>query len=194
MSLPDYSEFLKKPGMLAYIEQEWQKSDMHKNQAASISEYTKDKSVIEVGCSTGNLARFLDCESYLGFDANEDALAMAEKKNPSKAFKFKFGNVRDLRRTKNQNADVVIAMAFMKHFGLHEWDEILNQLVKLSNGIVIIDCPIYKQTHDDGLKHGHHHVWMEIGDLFSRFQKLGLDCIEKINTNPVEPIFILKKI
>lgn len=190
MNLPDYSEFLKTPGMLDYIENEWQRTiHLHKAQAEVINSINSE-SILEIGCATGNLAQFLNGR-YLGFDKNEDCVQIAANKNPDKTFKA--GDIRNIRRTKNQSAQTVVAMAIMKHFGLEEWDEIMKKIISLADSYVIFDMPIAEETFDDGEKHGHHHVWMSTEDLMNRLDYLGLEVYERNDLNPVEPIFICLK-
>ena len=131
MKLPDYSEYLNKEGMLEYIESEWQNTiDNHKKQAAIINSIGA-KSIIEIGCSTGNLAQFLKCDNYIGYDNHLGSIEIAFKKDPSKKFVVK--DIRDLKPSKSNQSHLVCAMAVMKHFGLHEWDAILKKIISLSS-------------------------------------------------------------
>jgi predicted TPR repeat methyltransferase len=191
MNLPDYSEFLRKKGMLSHIENEWLKSTIHEAQAAIINEIAEDKSIIEIGCATGNLAKLIKSNNYTGFDKNEECIEIAKKKRPDKTFLVK--DIRDVRRSKNQQADIVCAFAIMKHFGLHEWDDILKKIISLSNEFVVFDMPVAEYTYDDGEKHGHHHVWMTNEDLMNRLEYLGLEVYSVNESNPVEPIYTCLK-
>ena len=192
MNLPDYSEYLKRPKMLDYIESEWQKTlVLHERQADCINQISEDKNIIEIGCATGNLAKLIKTNEYIGFDKNEECIGLAKKKNPDK--KFVVNDIRDIRRSKNQQADIVCAFAIMKHFGLHEWDDIMKKIISLSNEFVIFDMPVAEYTYDDGEVHGHHHVWMTKDDLMNRLEYLGLEVYSVNDLNPVEPIYTCLK-
>jgi hypothetical protein len=193
--LPDYSEFLNQEGVLQHIEEEWLKNKhIHEAQAKVVNkvlEYNKGSSLIEIGCATGNLASLINSEDYLGIDKNPGCIGMASDKNKGKKFICE-----DVRTFTHKPFYVVCAFAIMKHFGLHEWDEILSKLVKLSDKYVIFDMPLAFdfKTIDDGELHGHHHVWMNEEELRARIMKAGLSIVSIDYTNQVEPIFVCKKI
>lgn len=192
--LPDYSDFLDQEGMLEYIESEWQKnSHIHKAQAELINKIVRDNkinSLIEVGSSTGNLSRLLDVSDYTGIDKNVKSVLRALEKNKDK----RFYNL-DIRVCKGieHRADLICAFAIMKHFGLHEWKDIFEILVSLSSNIVVIDVPISDKTFDDGEQYGHHHVWFSLEELKEIFKDLDLKIVQVDYSNPVEPVFVLKK-
>jgi len=189
MSLPDYSEYLKQPGMLAYIEQEWKlKPEIHDNQAEIVNEIVrrfKIVSLTEVGCSTGNLASRLKIKFYQGVDSNIDSIECAKIKCPDKEF-----NVVDIRELKGGHDTLVICFAFLKHFGLHEWSNIFNKIASIGN-YFIFDMPIAYETKDDGTEF--HHVWKSKQDIINDIKAAGLELLEIFNPASVEPIFVCKK-
>lgn len=196
--LPDYSEFLKQEGMFEHIEKEWieKSKHIHQMQADAVNSVIVDYStVIEIGCGTGNIASLvksrdqLDHDHYIGIDKNPQCIGLAAYKNKGK--KFICGDIRELELLP---AAIVCAFGIMKHFGLHEWDEVLAKLVYLSSKYVIIDIPITKEaSFDDGNLHGHHHVWMNEKDFKKRVNKEDMIIVNRIDERPIEPIFICKK-
>jgi hypothetical protein len=78
----------------------------------------------------------------------------------------------------------------MKHFGLHEWKEILEILAMHTDNYLVFDMPVTdKQTFDNGHNYGHHHVFMNEKDLMTFTKELSFTLIEKDTTNPIEPIY-----
>lgn len=184
MQLPDYSEYLNKPGMLEYIEQEWLRNPhIHDAQAKFVNRaiqltLPKIKSVVEFGCSTGNLASRITADvKYRGIDSNSAALEFARTKCPDK--KFIEGDI----RTFKGKADLVIAFAFLKHFSLHELPEIMAKMRKIGT-YVIFDMPISEQPFDNGEEF--HHTWC---DPISFFKVIPLQSDD--TSNPVEPIYLI---
>ena len=182
MQLPDYSEYLNKPGMLEYIEQEWLRNPhIHDAQAQFVNDAIAStlgiKSVIEFGCSTGNLAaRILHPVKYRGIDSNAAALEFARTKCPDKKF------IESDIRTFKSKSDLVIAFAFLKHFSLHELPEIMAKLRKIGK-YVIFDMPISEQPFDNGEEF--HHSWCDIS--FFKVSPMAID-----NTsNPVDPMYLI---
>ncbi len=53
--------------------------------------------------------------------------------------------------------DLAIAHAFLKHFGLHEWDVVAGVVFSAAKW-VIFSCPIAAEDHDDGTEFHHVHV------------------------------------
>ena len=184
--LPDYSEYLNKPGMLEYIESEWQKSTIHEKQADFVLNAVRQygiKSIIEIGCSTGNLAAKLaasgalpDKFKYRGIDANTSAIELARQKVPG----FKF-DVADIRTFKGK-ADLVVCFALFKHFSLAELPAIAAK-AKSMGKYLIFDMPYAATPFDDGTEH--HHTWAPI-DFFG-FSPIAVDQ----KSNFVEPMYLV---
>ena len=152
----DYSEYLNKPGMLAWIEQEWKRNPhIHDEHARIVNEFIREYKIIsltELGCSTGNLASRIDVKFYKGIDSNEDSVTLAKTKCPEK--EFIQANIRDFKGYDM----LVICFAVLKHFGLHEWTNIFNTCSEVGR-YFIFDMPIGEQTRDDGTEF---HPCMEI--------------------------------
>lgn len=192
---PDYSEYLKRPKMLEWIEKEWVDNpagqQIHDAHAKIINDFIKEKkikgNVLEVGCGTGNIALRLTWKIYYkGIDQNPECIEMAKKKNAN-GCEFEVGDVRKLSGSVN---NLVFTFGFLKHFGLHEWNEIFNRCVLLGK-YFIFDMPIDNNTKDDG-EH-YHHVWKSRADLNKDIEAAGLELIDVKHDNPVEPVFICKR-
>lgn len=189
--LPDYSEFLKQPGMLAWVEQEWKRDpsihDYHARVVNEVIEKYNITEVVEMGCGTGNIAkRIPDSIIYTGYDFNEQCIELAKKKNNiTKAF-----FVGDIRDGSNVSWQLVLSFGFLKHFGLHEWSTIFNKVASFGK-YFIFDMPISAETHDDGVEH--HHVWKSLDDLEKDIVDADLVIINIDYTNPVEPVFVCKR-
>jgi SAM-dependent methyltransferase len=186
----DYSEYLKQPGMLDYIEQEWLKDgSFHDAYAAIINRNILDyeiKTVIEVGCGTGNVAaRLLPCK-YLGIDSNKDCITIAKDKALGMPF-----ICADIRKLNRKPVDLVFCFGVLKHFGLHEWDVIFAKIASLGQ-YFIFDIPIADELKDDG--EDHHHVWQTIDAIKDVCKKAGLEILNFSNTNKDEVYFITKRI
>lgn len=186
--MKDYSEYLNIPGMLAWIEQEWQKNKhVHQQQAAIVDNVVAKYNllaVLEVGCSTGNTASYLkNAKFYIGIDKNEEAVNRAIQKNPDLVFFH-----RDVRTYKNYY-DLAFSFAFLKHFSLDEWDEIFKRLSSFGK-YLIFDMPC-GELKDDGVEF--HHVWMPVKEVERRIEAAGLELIEILNVGSVEPVYICKR-
>jgi len=187
---PDYSEYLNQPGMLDYIEQEWLKDgSFHDAYAAIINKAIEDygiKTVIEVGCGTGNVAaRLVQCK-YTGIDANKDCIKLAKEKTGSGTF-----TVADIRKLNRKPVDLVFCFGVLKHFGLHEWDAIFSKIASLGE-YFIFDIPIADEVKDDGEEH--HHVWQTMEAMVEVLNASGLGVLRTFNTNKDEVCFITKRI
>ena len=184
MKLPDYSEYLNRPDMLDWIESEWLRNEhIHNAQADFANTVITDlgiKSVIEIGCATGNLAKRITCEDYLGVDKNESCIKLAREKNPGKKFM-----VADIRSFKGK-ADLVCAFAILKHFSLEELPVIIKKLMGMGS-YFIFDVPISEKTQDDGTEHNH--VWLTVKDMEKMLG--GKSILKSDYYNIVEPMYLV---
>jgi len=189
MIKPDYSEYLNQPGMLDYIEQEWLKDgSFHDAYAAIINKAIEDygiKTVIEIGCGTGNVAaRLVDC-SYIGVDANKECVKIAKSKTAQKFI------CADIRTYTRKPVDLIFCFGVLKHFGLHEWDAIFSKIASLGQ-YFIFDIPIADEVKDDGEEH--HHVWQTVESVKQACYKAGIEILTTTHTNKDEVCFITKRI
>lgn len=184
----DYSEYLKQPGMLNYIESEWiAKPGEHDIQASIVDVVAYRygcKSVVDIGCGTGEVAKRLSVENYEGIDLNVDCIKMAMEKRID--YKFSVGDVREIKRF----PDLVVCFGFLKHFGLHEWVSVFNRIAKMGE-YFIFDIPIGSEIKDDGIDY--HHIWMTREAISNECNGAGLKIISKHQLNKDEFIFVTKK-
>lgn len=191
----DYSDYLNRPGMLDAIEKSWTEDckDIHQHYADVVNKFSwkyNITSILEVGCSTGNVGLLIDKKSsylgYIGIDKNEASIEIARKKG---LFRLETMDIRDAYDYRLPGC-LVISFAFLKHFGLHEWSEIFIKICSLGD-YLIFNMPIAETTHDDGTEF--HHVWMSMHDLIKQLDYNDFDVKEIDNINELEPIFICKR-
>lgn len=187
----DYSEYLKKPGMLDFIEKSWltEAIPIHDFHAGVINEVIKKfeiETAIEIGCGTGNIAARLEKKiDYWGIDANKECLLLA--KNKTSGLKFYVADVRKLKVDKP--FDLVFTFGVLKHFGLHEWSDIFTKVCSIGD-ILVFNMPTAEKTKDDGDEF--HHVWMTMPEIYRNVKLNGFEVLEVIE-HGVEPIFICKR-
>ncbi len=112
---------------------------------------TNNISVLDAGCGTGGLLRFLKANEYKrlrGFDISSDAVTIASSENY-------IVEVKDLKDYKYNNElyDVIVSNDTMYFFNLKEQQEILDVFYKSLNsgGIIILNLPsfsFFRGTHD----------------------------------------------
>lgn len=193
--MKDYSEYLKKPAMLAFIETEWLKhKHIHEAQAAIVNKVLREQKiscVFEVGCGTGNVAPLLECDPdmYMGFDSNEDCVRLALEKN--KRYIFSVLDVRDIKESVEADTSMLVfCFGFLKHFSLDEWENIFKKVSSLGD-YFIFNMPV-GETKDDGTEF--HHVWMSLSEIKENIKKVGFELLEIVNDYPLEPGFICKRV
>jgi SAM-dependent methyltransferase len=197
--MKDYSEYLKKPGMLEFIENSWltEAKEIHDFHAEVINEVIEKYNlyaVIEIGCGTGNIAkRLITDKIYLGFDLNEDCIKLAIEKTGNKTRIFINRDIREFNKGDikmlNGKKSLVFTFGFLKHFGIHEWNEIFAKVCSIGD-YLIFNMPIAERTHDDGIEF--HHVWANAIELKTQIEKNGF-IVLKVIEHGVEPIFICKR-
>lgn len=169
--LPDYSDWLT-PERLDREEELWKESFNVKHLALVVQSLLDDfglQDIIEFGCSTGHIPSLINAPfdgfQYLGIDKNPDCIQRAREKNQSLDGRlFQCSDIRDVEL--GGKRDIVIAHAFFKHFGLHERDEIMKQV--LAHGrYAVFSIPVTEEdSFDDGTEF--HHTWINdqlLGDI-----------------------------
>lgn len=195
--MKDYSEYLKQEGVMEFIEKSWttECKEIHDSYAKAVNDTLKKfklKSVIEIGCGTGEVARRLKCSKYKGIDANEECVSIAfSKKTKPADVGFVCADIRDV--SAEVKYDIVCAFSVLKHFGLHEWEEIFSKVCSLGK-YLIFNMPMNDKDsicYDDGT--GFHHLWVTYDSLRNSIVANGFEILEVRNDNPIEPIFICKR-
>lgn len=158
--LPDISEYYKGP--LAEAEEKaWREVKEYERNLSAVlraRELFAIHGILELGCGTGWIPQGLPLDViYVGVDNNPEFLSLARAKNPRRTFLRE-----DLRKVTRgwlelqdrAHVDAVCCFAVLKHFGLHEWDDIFSRLLGLGNH-AIFDVQITPHDVDDG-KEFHH--------------------------------------
>lgn len=160
----DYSEWLT-PERLAVEEGLWSTSNSGNvscaaGVACSLIEAHCLRTVVEFGCGPGHLASRLPPHvEYEGVDRNEWCLDLAgERLGELNRARFSLLHC-DVREWIGRQRDLVIAHAFLKHFGLHEWTDIAD-IVFRAGRWAVFSMPISSRDHsyDDGVEFHHVHV------------------------------------
>jgi len=136
--------------------------------------------VIEYGCGTGWVPQHLPVEMhYIGVDANLYCLQLALQRNPGRMFVYA-----DVRREMVLTFDLACAFSFLKHFGLHEWDEVVAQVLRHGR-YGLFTMPVGPETRDEGVDFPH--VWVTEDRLRAAVNVAGHDVrhIEGIRTGEV---------
>ena len=169
MSRTDYSEWLT-PARLAEEERAW--GDPQRATWPHFVRAIQDvmlfgemqnapiASMIEFGCGTGWVPAGLPPNvEYIGVDANPFCLELAHLKKPRRRFvradvRYALSNV---LLQAIAPVDLVCAFSFLKHFGLHEWDDVVH--VVLQHGRwAAFSVPIADADRDEGAEFPH--VWV----------------------------------
>jgi len=161
--MKDISEYYV--GDLAIAEEKaWDEVKEYKRNYAqlelALSEFNA-KSVVELGCGSGWIARELPAGvRYVGFDKNPTFLGWAKGKNrPDRTFVYR--DVREISpawlKENHGEFDLACCFAFLKHFGLHECDDVLMLLLSLAPRAVF-DIQITDRDIDNGTDF--HHVFV----------------------------------
>lgn len=121
LKYPDVSEVLRGEA-LAKEDDTWIRLIHEKQHLAEMLTGLDFGSILEIGCGTGIYAGMLSKKfpnaTYVGVDANPEALDIAKRRNPDLIF-----SERDFRtfQTLASEFDLVCAHAFLKHFDYENW-------------------------------------------------------------------------
>jgi SAM-dependent methyltransferase len=158
--LPDYSEYLRVPANLENEEREWALHKAYERNANTLLHFANlndCRSVLELGCGTGWIPYVLGGRlGYRGIDANEYCLQLCHNKNPGELFAKADIRTLDWRF----RADVVCCFAVLKHFGLHEWDEVAASVIERGRHS-LFTVQIADEDFDDGTEYPHSWITME---------------------------------
>jgi SAM-dependent methyltransferase len=165
MIFADISEYYE--GDLVTSEEDaWNTVKEYKRNLAQVARVVKErnvKGIVEVGCGSGLIPVELPEEvRYLGIDKNPAFLNLARNKNRPMGRTFVLEDVRNVtpvwfKDQGHQAFDLVMSFAFFKHFGLHEWDDI----VKGALALAPLGCiEVQTSTHDFNNGSQFHHVFV----------------------------------
>lgn len=159
---PDYSLYLT-PEQLQIEETHWATQALYKQYAALVQKLNlaPEARLLEVGCGTGWVPTQLPASlQYLGLDNNAGCLELARAKNPER--RFVQYDIREFARCQIP-FDAVVSFAVLKHFGLHEWDQLVGYILRLAPQAAFT-LPVYKvdalpmDAFDNGTDFPH--VWI----------------------------------
>jgi SAM-dependent methyltransferase len=176
---PDYSSYLT-PAQLDVEEKLWAEGELYKKYSTIVNRLglKAGANIIEVGCGTGWVPTQLSTGiQYTGLDKNPGCLAKASEKNPERIFLNT--DIRDFAPW--QLWDAVITFAVLKHFGLHEWDAIVERVLSLGKAAAFT-LPVYENdalpmdAFDNGVDYPH--VWIRRDRLEAVLEKAGHRIVE----------------
>jgi len=181
---PDYSEWLT-PERLEEEERQWADPRLctwpiFVGWIRHVAREVEIQSVIEYGCGTGwTPSRLSESFHYIGVDANLNCLMRAMQRNPGRMFVYA-----DVRKQHVLTFDLACAFSFLKHFGLHEWDEVVAQVLRHGR-YGLFTMPVGPETKDDGVEFPH--VWVTEDRLRAAVNMAGhaVRHIEAIRTGEV---------
>jgi predicted TPR repeat methyltransferase len=174
--LPDISEWYTKERTLA-AEVDWLFTKPYKAHLEFLLPHIRQygvKSVVEFGCGTGHVGCGLPSKiDYLGVDSNEHMrqIAMRNLIAPSNYRNTELADIREWSYISLKfPRDLSTAWNFLKHFGLHEWNEIVKKL--LSHGRYgAFSMQISDHDFDNGTEY--HHVFVTEAHLESAVEAAG---------------------
>jgi 2-polyprenyl-3-methyl-5-hydroxy-6-metoxy-1,4-benzoquinol methylase len=153
-----------------------------------IKNFSKDASIIDIGCGAGRMLQFLKMEGYtntFGIDISEEQV----KKAKNKELNVKVHNYFDFASTSPQKYDIIFALDFVEHFYRDEMIELFRGINSFlnENGILIIHTP-----NGDGLFPQHiiygdltHLTIFNSNSLAQLLRSTGFNQIECFETGPV---------
>ena len=100
--------------------------------AAKKIETVKEKSILEIGCGTGELLKFMSPKKYLGIDISGDYLKKAETTFGNKNIKFQKADALNLPKI-NRKFDLVLLVNFIHHLNDKELEKVLKKIKKNIN-------------------------------------------------------------
>lgn len=98
------------------------------------------KTVLDIGCGTGDFASSLPLEisCYLGVDLNTKYIAYAKSKYQSSKIKFMVQDVTEKKFYANHKFDAVILISMLHHLSDSDLAKILPSIKKITKKIIII--------------------------------------------------------
>lgn len=107
--------------------------------SATISQYCKDKRVLDLGCGGGTYTAIIDKYSnrVLGLDISRGMLSYAKNKHPSLDLALADAHRIPL---KDESMDIVVCIGLFEYVERATVSEKINKVLK-PNGICIIQCP-----------------------------------------------------
>ena len=189
---PDYTDWLKVENRIETTVKDWDANGwIHDEQAGNINSVIKKyevASVLEIGCGSGETAKRVKHHRYTGYDKSEALLEMCKTKNVEKDFIF--GDIRNLESVTPR--DLVVCFSVLKHFGLHEWDDVYRKIITRGARLALVDVPVKETSIDDGTQF--HHVWVDLERPQKIARENGFETVWVKDNKPGEKVFLFKKV
>ena len=131
------------------LEWSWDRKKYQKTKMKLVSSLIVGESVLDVGCGTGDLYRYLENVDYVGVDQSSDMLFRAEQRNPSAKFIQK--NIYELELPPY---DTVVCLDVLHH--LPDLEPAFSILLEHARKCLIVT--LWINDRDE------HHIRQEIGD------------------------------
>ena len=113
--------------------------DKTKEFVAKYLKTNKVKTILDVGCGTGDFAVCTPKDAqYTGIDISKKYLDYASQKYGSKNKKFLYQDVTDVSFYKKQKYDAVLFVSMLHHLSDKELEIMLPVIKKITKGVVII--------------------------------------------------------
>ena len=177
MHFPDISEYYRRRDRVEVEEKAWCKTKLYERHAASVNrviELSGAKTVLEVACGSAWLPTLLPPSvAYTGVDKLDMFLEFAQKKNPGSNRTFYCGDMRELL-PKLGTFDLVCSFATLKHFGLHEWNEIAGLLLSKAP-LSVLEITVSTSDYNNGKDF--HHVFVSPARVRAVVQAAGHEIV-----------------
>ena len=173
--MKDYSDWLVGDNFRKE-EEAWaafNEGDGHRRFARHVNRL-EPRSVLEFGCGTGWTASYINCNRYVGVDANPSCIAYAQRRCPDK--KFVEREFRSYKLPTKPEVDVVLCVSFLKHFALHEWNMIFQKFLSYGRHAVFT-MQIATEDKDDGVDWAH--TWITEEHLADQLKTAGHELVDR---------------
>jgi cyclopropane fatty-acyl-phospholipid synthase-like methyltransferase len=164
--LPDISDYYDEGVNAGIEERNWAERGEHAKQAAFFAKRLHGAArVLEIGPGSGRLAELVKREyqglRWLSVERSVEMHRLCCQryaKLPAPRPEAHHGDVRQVRQ--EFWAEIVVAFAMLKHFGLHEIDGIVKLILSFAPRAVF-DVQILGKDHDNGTKYHHTYITEE---------------------------------
>src|SRR5438477_10014981 len=116
---------------------------------AAVRPFLDQGNLLDVGCGTGDLARYVDAARYVGVDRDEESIAIAKRLFPA----HRFLTLAQFAQLKNENGfERIVGLAVIEHVeDPQKWLAWLRTLLKPGGQVVLTTPhPSVRQLHEFG--------------------------------------------
>jgi len=170
----------------------WQRDQFFVQYANDVRDFMRKhklKSVTELGCGSGHVARELANEfSYRGYDGSKLMIEFAQEIHPGFLFKTLDIRLLPIPRIKS---DLVCSFAVLKHFSLQDWKEILTKMLSAGKyGMIQVQLRVrgFESIEDGFFGDEVRHSWINIDEMCQAVVDAGHEVLElRISEKDVSP-------